>query len=440
MNIVLLSGGSGKRLWPLSNDALSKQFLKLLKDDNDTYESMVQRVVRQLTATHKNTKLFVSCNTAHSDILRRQLGVVETISEPSRRDTFPAICLTAAYLYYEKQLDGEETFVVCPIDPFAESKYFELLAKVRDLVASGGHRIGLMGALPTYPSAKYGYILQEGGAVEGFVEKPPESEAEHLISQGALWNCGVFALKIGYVLDCARKYVEFDSFDALYKQYDKLPKVSFDYEVVEKESSIGAVVYEGIWKDLGTWNTLTEEMSDTSIGNALISESCKNTHVLNMLNIPIVVHDVTDTVVIASHDGILVSSKQGSSFLKPLADQISLRPMYEQRRWGDYRVLDYKQADKASSLVKRIRIDAGQAISYQFHSKRSEVWVVVSGKGILTVDDVDSVVSPGSVVMVPRMAKHSVLAATELELVEVQLGEGELIEEDIVRVGRTGDT
>jgi len=437
MNIVLLSGGSGKRLWPLSNDALSKQFLKLLKDDDGAYESMVQRVARQLTAAHKNVNLFVSCNVAHGDILKRQLGKAETISEPARRDTFPAICLAAAYLRYEKHLDEDEAFVVCPIDPFAENKYFELLANVQELVTHGGNMIGLMGALPTYASAKYGYILQEGGAVNGFVEKPPEVEAKHLISQGALWNCGVFALKIGYVLSCARKYAEFDNFDALYRQYDKLPKISFDYEVVEKETSIGAITYSGIWKDLGTWNTLTEEMSDTSIGNTLISESCNNTHVLNMLNIPVVAHDLTDVVVISSYDGILVSSKQGSSFLKPLADQISLRPMYEQRRWGDYRVLDYKQTEKASSLVKRIRIDAGHSISYQFHSRRSEVWVVVSGKGILTIDGVDSVVVPGSVVQVPKKAKHSILAATDLEFVEVQLGEGELAEEDIVRIAQS---
>ena len=342
MTVVLLSGGSGKRLWPLSNDTLSKQFLKLLKNDRKEYESMVQRVMRQLTSVYPEVNVFVSSNAAQYEILRRQLGEVDAILEPERRNTFPAIALSAAYLCYCKQLDESEVFIVCPIDVFAELKYFKLLSTVENLVYSGRNEIGLMGALPTFPTEKYGYILQKNGSVSGFIEKPPATEAEQLISQGALWNCGVFALKIGYVLQHARKYAEFDSFESLYKQFSELPQISFDYEVVEKAPSIGAVVYDGIWKDLGTWNTLTEEMSDSTMGeNVLISESCENTHVLNMLDIPVIAQELKDTVVVASHDGVLVSSKHGSSFIKPLAEQINLRPMYEPRRWGDYRVLEY---------------------------------------------------------------------------------------------------
>ena len=428
MNVVLLSGGSGKRLWPLSNDTLSKQFLQLLKDGEGTYESMVQRVVRQLTAAHKDINLFVSCNATQDDILKRQLGSVETILEPSRRNTFPAIALATAYLRYVKQLDENDIFIVCPIDVFADNKYFELLLKIQELVVLKGNNIGLMGVLPTYPSAKYGYILQNDRAVNGFVEKPSESEAELLISQGALWNCGVFALRIGYVLDYAKKYVEFSNFESLYAQYNNLPNISFDYEVVEKEDSVGVVVYDGAWKDLGTWNTLTDEMSDMLLGNVLVSDQCKNTHVLNTLNTPVIVHDIMDAVVIASHDGILVSSKYGSASIKPLAEQISLRPMYEQKRWGDYRVLDYKNIGKVSSLVKRLRVDAGQSIHYLCHQKHSEVWIVVSGKGILAVDGVESVVCSGSVVQIPEKAEHSIFATTELELIEIQLGANNLDE------------
>ena len=435
MNIVLLSGGSGKRLWPLSNDMLSKQFLKLLKNERGEYESMVQRVSRQLISAHPNANIFVSSNATQAGIIKRQLGDVEMILEPSRRDTFPAIALAAAYLCYEKQLGEDEIFVVCPIDVFADIKYFELLAEVEKLAVTDKNEIGLMGAIPAYPSEKYGYIIQKDERVTGFVEKPPADEAERLIKGGALWNCGVFALKIGYVLHHVRKHVEFDSFSSLYAQYDKLPRISFDYEVVEKESDIGAVVYDGIWKDLGTWNTLTEEMGGDSVGkDVLISESCKNTHILNMLNLPVIAQDLNDTVIVASHDGILISSKKGSSYLKPLAEQVTLRPMYEQKHWGDYRVLDYKQANGVSSIVKRMKIETGEAISYQYHSKRSEVWVIVSGKGILTIDGVDTVVTAGSVVQIPQGSKHSLLAAAELEFIEVQLGSGDLDEEDIIRV------
>ncbi|MCL1891097.1 MAG: sugar phosphate nucleotidyltransferase [Coriobacteriia bacterium] len=435
MNIVLLSGGSGKRLWPLSNNTLSKQFLKLLKNEHGEYESMVQRVMRQIKMAHPATNVFVSCNASQADMLQQQLDAVETIFEPSRRDTFPAIVLAAAYLYYEKNLDLHETFVACPIDTFAEDEYFQLLAKVEALVSSEQKKIGLLGALPTYPSEKYGYILQNKGTVTSFVEKPPCDKAEKLLAEGALWNCGVFAIKIGYVLEHARKYVDFDSYEQLYERYDNLLKTSFDYEVVEKEPSIGVVSYGGVWKDLGTWNTLTEEMESTSMGQeVLVSESCSNSHVLNMLNIPVVAQDLQDMVVVASHDGILVSTKQGSSFLKPLVEQIDLRPMYEQRRWGDYRVLDYMQAEGSSSLVKRMHIKAGEALSYQYHAQRSETWIIVNGDGVVTIDGNTSEVSAGSVVQIPRESKHSLFATTDLDFIEVQLGTGELGEEDITRI------
>jgi mannose-1-phosphate guanylyltransferase len=293
--------------------------------------------------------------------LRRQIGNIETILEPARRDTFPAVALAAGYLRYVKNLGEDDVFLACPIDPFAEKAYFELLAETYALAASGRFNIGLLGVEPTYPSEKYGYIRQAGGEVSGFVEKPDAEAAQRMIDEGALWNCGVFALKIGYVLEHARKYAEFESFEQLHAQYGLLPKISFDYEVVEKESSIGVVSYGGVWKDLGTWNTLTEEMGYVSLGDdVLISESSTNTHVLNMLGIPIIAQDIKDAVVVASHDGILVSSKPGSSHLKPLADKINLRPMYEQQQWGNYRVLEYKRGEGASSLVRRVHVDAGQ--------------------------------------------------------------------------------
>ena len=238
MNVILLSGGSGKRLWPLSNDVLSKQFLKLLRDDKGNYESMVQRVMRQLTYSIPETNIFVSCHQTQVDMVQRQLDRIEVIPEPSRRDTFPAIVLAAAHLKYNKQMKDSDTFVALPIDVFAEESYFKLLKDVNE--SASGYNIGLLGAIPSYPSEKYGYINHLNGNVTGFVEKPNAEYAEKLIELNALWNCGVVALKIGYILDFARKYVEFDNFESLYEQYEDLPKISFDYEVLEKESSISS--------------------------------------------------------------------------------------------------------------------------------------------------------------------------------------------------------
>ena len=434
MNIILLSGGSGKRLWPLSSEALSKQFLKLLKNDAGEYESMIQRVMRQIKSVHTEARVFVSCNMAQDEVLKRQLGRIETILEPGRRDTFPAIALAAAYLHYAKQMPDDEAFVVCPIDVFAEKLYFELFTRIEAMVARDEYAIGLMGVLPTFPTEKYGYIRQMNGAVSGVVEKPPVDIARRLIEEGALWNCGVFAMKIGYILEKARNYADFNSFEELYEQYEKLPAISFDYEVVEKEPSIGSITYDGVWKDLGTWNTLTEEMSDTTLGgDVLISSGSSNTHVLNMLNIPVIVQDLQDVVVVVSHDGILVTSKHGSSYLKPLAEQITLRPMYEQRGWGNYRVLDYKRVDGGvSSLVKRVQIDAGASYTCLQAMLHSNAWLVVRGKGILSSGCTDSVLSPGSMVQIAEGTEHTILAATAMELIEVQFGIGELLGEETV--------
>jgi mannose-1-phosphate guanylyltransferase len=400
MNIILLSGGSGLRLWPLSNGVQSKQFLMLLQNERGERESMVQRVYRQLRQIYPDANIAVSSRYDKVSEIQRQLGNIEVIPEPSRRDTYPAIMLAAAYLRYKKQLDDGDAFIICPIDVFAEPGYFRAFAEVEALTRE--YNIGLLGIEPTYPSEKYGYILREGKTVTSFSEKPTVEYAAELISRNALWNAGVFGMKIGYALENVKRYVEFNDFDGLYSNFDKLPAISFDYEIAEKENSIGVTTYNGIWKDLGTWNTLTEELPSGIIGsNVQASENCENTHILNMLDTPIIALGLKDTVIVASHDGILVSDKNESSLIKPYADKIGFRPMYERRAWGQYRVLDYAQTPGGSSLVKRLRIESGKSISYQYHLKRSEIWVIVSGKGIVTVDGTDSVVAPGSVVNRP---------------------------------------
>ena len=442
MNIVLLSGGSGKRLWPLSNETQSKQFLKLLPKQTDESESMVQRVYRQIKAVDPSASITLSTNTSQVDSIRRQLGSdVDVVVEPERRDTFPAIALSAAYLHYKKGLPTDNVMVVLPIDVFAEEGYFKCLAQMERAVEDNISNICLMGATPTYPSEKYGYIIpvmDDSSTVQKvleFKEKPSLEAAEQYILRGGLWNCGVFAMRIGYMLDIAARAVDFADFDELLSKYGELKKTSIDYEVIEKADSIGVVSYTGKWKDLGTWNTLTEEMDKSIVGrDVLVADNCTNTHVLNMLDIPIIVSGVDNAVVVASHDGILVSDKGQSSYLKPLADSITQRPMYEQRRWGDYRVIDYTENVNSVSLVKRLHINPGKSISYQYHNQRSEIWTIVSGDGIFTLDDVSKQVHTGDVLTIPVGAKHKIEAISDLTLIEVQLGTTKLEEEDIVRL------
>ena len=255
-----------------------------------------------------------------------------------------------------------------------------------------------------------------------------EADAKKLIENGALWNGGVFCFKLKYIIDKAHELINFTNYKDLYDKYDSLTKISFDYAVVEKEKNIDVVKYDGEWKDIGTWNTLTEVMTDETIGNAIIDGKSKNTNVINELNIPVIAMGLNDIVVAASHDGIFVSNKGESSYNKPLVEKLDNRPMYEERAWGDFQVLDiYK-----NSLTKHLFIKEGKSISYQKHNHRDEVWTIIDGDGLFTLDDVENNVKAGDVLTIKKGQKHMLKAITDLHFIEVQYGD-EISEDDIER-------
>ena len=159
MNIILLSGGSGKRLWPLSNDIRSKQFIKIFKSPDGKYESMAQRMYRGIMQVAPGSQITVATSRSQVSAIRNHLGDGIGISvEPCRRDTFPAIALATAYLHDKKDIDGGEPVVVCPVDPYVENDYFESLQELGNQVQHDVAKLLLMGIEPTYPSEKYGYI------------------------------------------------------------------------------------------------------------------------------------------------------------------------------------------------------------------------------------------------------------------------------------------
>lgn len=445
MRIVLLSGGSGKRLWPLSNDSRSKQFLKVMVNSQGIKESMIQRIWSQLQALGLDTSSVISTSKSQVDIIQSQLGEdIRLIIEPERRDTFPAIGLAAAYLYSIEGVGLGETVIVMPVDSHVELDFFEHLFDLDRAIQASQADLALIGAKPTYPSTKYGYVIPEKEGetdfylpVEQFKEKPDEALAKEFIEHGALWNCGVFGFKLDTVIRLLIDKGHPIQFEELIRQYSHLPKISFDYEVAEKAKHRVVIPYDGAWMDLGTWNTLTEEMPAPISGKAVLSEDSKNTHVINELDIPIMVLGLSDIVVASSPDGILVSHKRESPRVKELVQDVEQRPMYEERRWGWYRVLDYiKLKEGYEVLTKRLGVSAGKNLSYQKHFKRSEVWTIISGEGEFVLDGHLFHVSPGSVLQIPVGAKHAIKALTDLELIEVQYG-SDLVEEDIIRICMT---
>ena len=422
MNIVLLSGGSGKRLWPLSNDIRSKQFIKIFKTA-DGYESMVQRVYRQITEVDKNASVTIATSKTQVSSIHNQLGeAVGVCVEPCRRDTFPAIALATAYLHDVKGVGLEEPVVVCPVDPYVDNDYFEALKKLSGLAAEGAANLSLMGIEPTYPSEKYGYIIPETAdpvsRVKTFKEKPDAATAQEYIRQGALWNGGVFAYKLRYVLERAHELIDFADYRDLYAKYEGLKKISFDYAVVEKEPNIQVMRFAGQWKDMGTWNTLTEAMADASIGKAILNENCDNVHVLNELDVPVLCMGLKDVVVSASAEGILVSDKEESSRIKPYVDAIDQQIMFAEKSWGSFRVLDVED----ESLTIKVTLQPGHGMNYHSHNRRDEVWTVISGTGRTIVDGVERPVRAGDVIKMQAGSRHTIFAETELKVIEVQLG------------------
>ena len=443
MQLVLLSGGSGKRLWPLSNNARSKQFLPLLEKEDGTFESMVQRVVRQAQEANLTTDITLATNASQLDIITNQLGdTVSVVTEPERRDTFPAIALAASYLSQAQNCSDDEVVVIMPCDPYTETGYFETIGRMVECVKQDVAELVLMGITPTYPSEKYGYVVPadchpkyvsgfDYYEVARFTEKPTTTVAEELLRQNAFWNGGVFAFRLGYMMKIVRRYIRSNCFEDTRARYSEFPKISFDYEVAEKALSVAVVPFSGQWKDLGTWNTLTDELKKTVLGNAMMGCHCENTHVINELQKPIFVDGLKDVVVAACPDGILVCGKEYAEDIKKSVENLTPRPMYVERRWGSYRVLDDTiYSDGNHALIKSITLKPGKNINYKLHHHRAETWTFVQGEGIFVLDGVELNVKAGDTVHIPVNHYHAIKAVTELTFIEVQCG-NLLIEEDL---------
>ena len=422
MNIILLSGGSGQRLWPLSNTVRSKQFIPLLSNDKGEHESMVQRVYRQITTVDSSANVVIATGKRQVGTIKHQLGSKVSICiEPCRRDTFPAIALASAFLASVKNVDPDEPVVVCPVDPYVNLDYFEAVKKLSELASDGQSNLSLLGIAPTFPSSSYGYIMPESkdtvSRVNRFIEKPNEAAAAEYIEQGALWNGGVFAYRLSYLLDISRKMLGSADYQTLYDNYENLTKISFDYAVVEKENNIRCLRFAGEWRDVGSWDAFTDVMDSEAIGNVQMAD-CKNTNVINQLDMPVICVGLNDIVVSVGCDGVLVSDKTKSSTIKPYVDKLDPMARFEEKAWGSFTILDIQP----ESLTIKIILRPGNELKYHSHEHRDEVWTVLSGTGYTIVDDVRRELKAGDVITLPVGSRHTIHATTELQVIEVQTG------------------
>lgn len=411
MNVVLLSGGSGKRLWPLSNDIKSKQFIRFFKKEDGSYESMLERVYHQIKSTDSSSQITIATSSLQVPLIKEQLGENVSVSiEPARRDTFPAIALASVFLNEKLNIDENEAVIVCPVDPYVDDSYYSSFKELETIVREGKSGITLMGIGPTYPSEKYGYIIPAENdriaKVRSFKEKPDEEKAKEYIKEGALWNAGVFAFKLGYLLDIAHKYIDFTSYDDLYEKYPALNKISFDYAVVEKEKDITVLRYDGRWEDVGTWNTLSDVLDDKTIGDVVVDDSSNNTTVINSLGIPLLSMGCHDMIIVASEDGILVSDKAKSSAIKSYVDKLP----------DNKNSLSLIRQDDSSSIYT-LKLLKGE--NFSFFLKSGEM-IINTVKGAGSLDNYS--LKAGESYKVNK-GKCSIIAQTDFEAVLVVLGD-----------------
>ena len=434
MYTVLLSGGSGKRLWPLSNDKRSKQFVRILTDDAGNSVSMVQHMWQHLTAAGLSRQTLICTGKGQAETIHGQLGTVPLALEPARRDTFPAIALSSLYALDYLGATPDDAICFIPVDPYTDNAYFDALPKLEMLLRSTDADIALMGATPTEPSSKYGYILPARRydgymSVLSFREKPSEAEAADLIAEGALWNCGVFCFRISMIQKALEKYGSFSGYDDLYARYTDLPKISFDYEILEKADRLVAMPFDGTWKDLGTWNAIAEEMKQPSLGDVIMSD-CSGTVAINELAVPVVTMGLSNVVVVAAPDGILVADRSVTDGLKSVIANLDRPPMFEERSWGTLQTIDITGDDRCT---KRLRLFAGMCSSCHYHQMRDEIWVILAGRGKMILDDDLISLRPGVTVRIQRGQHHIVKAITDLDFLEIHMGEEQ--EDDIIRHG-----
>jgi mannose-1-phosphate guanylyltransferase len=435
VRIVLLCGGAGKRLWPLSNDIRSKLFLRLLPAPDGQKESMLGRVYRQLTAVGLDSSVLLL---AHRDQLnlafRHTEGRLPVLGEPAKRGTFTATALAAAYLH-ARDTGLDEILCIAPADMFAGEDFFRSVAGLPGLLVNSGADLAMLGTRPTHPSDQYGYIVPEKGRVRAteatyapvarFTEKPDRAEAQQFIGQGALWNCGVYAFTLRYMLSCMERCGLPLNDKALCAMYDDLPVRSFDEEVAERAKHAVVLPYDGEWRDLGSWQALTGQLGSRIIGRGHISGPARGTHIVNELPYPLHVIGVEDIIAAASPDGILIASKSHSHAIKEQLGALPLRAMHGETSWGSYRVLDeFDHRSPTDVLAARLTVLPGHLMNGSIHGSGLKVWTIVIGRGEIMLNGERFSAISGSVFSIPVDTHHTVRASadTVLELVEVRLG------------------
>ena len=451
---IILAGGSGSRLWPISRELYPKQLLNLNSD-----KSLLQATFERLKTCIPEQNIISITNTKHTSNIRMQLSGLTKfpviLSEPVAKNTAPAIAACTKYIIQTSNSDP--IIIVAPSDQFIkDNKKFQDTVKKGEKLAQEGY-IVTFGIEPSYPETGFGYIntgdkIDEGFKVKEFVEKPELETAKKYLNEGTyFWNSGIFMFKASTFLQETEKHApeimkilnEFDfskSNEIPFVAFDKMPNISVDYAVMEKSDKIALVKLESDWNDLGSWSSIYDISNKDENGNVFIGhvldKNSKNSFVYSSSKLVATI-GLEDTIIVETEDAVLACKKdqaqnvkQVYETLKKQNDNTHLIHKTVYRPWGFYTVI----AQGKGFMTKIIHVNPGQKLSLQSHNFRSEHWVVLTGKAKVILEAKESILSPGHSIDIPLKAIHSLQNPFEedLEVIEVQKGDP-LIEEDIIR-------
>lgn len=452
---LILAGGSGSRLWPLSRELYPKQLLNI-----QNTESLLQATFERLTDTIPAEKIISMTGVKHVSNVKYQLSKITenpvVLSEPISKNTAPAIAIATQYISIKSKEDP--VILVVPSDHMIKDiKAFSSTVKEGEKIANQGFVV-TFGIKPSYPETGYGYInvtdnkIENGVKVNKFVEKPNAELAQKYIEDGNYyWNSGIFMFKASTLLNelkiCSPdiysllKNFDFTASDEIpYIEFDKMPSISIDYAVMEKSDKIALVKLESDWNDLGSWKSIYDVSPKDSEGNVkighILDEGSKNSLMYSSSKLVATI-GLEDTVIVETEDAILACKadktqdvKKIFETLKKQNDNTHLVHKTVYRPWGYYTVL----AEGKGFLTKMIQVNPGQKLSVQSHNHRSEHWVVLEGMAKVLLEGKEHILSPGHSIDIDIKEIHSLQNPYKdvLKIIEVQKGDL-LIEEDIVR-------
>lgn len=451
MKIIILAGGSGTRLWPLSRDRYPKQFIKL----QGKKESLFQETFNRSLLLADLNDIYVVTNEKYKFLV---MGAVEELGyaynednilvEPEAKNTLPAIYAGV----YEVTRKSNDTLVVFPSDHIiTKSKDFAELIKASEELAKDS--LITFGIKPDGPNVGYGYISPgdkkgNGYLVREFKEKPDCKRALEYIKKGYYWNSGIFMFNSQVFIEEVKTYAAeifeaFESSSNLNEAFSKIKtKISIDYGIMEKSSKVAVVPADIDWNDLGSFDSFYDvfEKDETNniVGEKDIMLDSTNNIVHSEAGKLVATVGVDDLIIIDNKDALLICKKDQSQKVKEVVEALKERKdarteyhVQDYRPWGHYKVLE---EEKDSFKIKRITVNQGKKLSYQLHHHRSEHWIVVRGMAKVTIDNDIKLVSAGESIFMKPGQKHRLEnpGKLPLELIEVQMGDY-LEEDDIVR-------